>query len=84
MLVERVEGFASSPEWQRVYREINEFEQQLANSGIVLIKFWLHISLDEQQNRFEERSSNPFRRYKLTEEDWCNRDKWAFYEVAVN
>jgi polyphosphate:AMP phosphotransferase len=84
VLVERVEGFATEREWRRAYREINEFEAQLRTSGYVLVKFWLHISPDEQLRRFEARQNNPFKAYKLTEEDWRNREKWSLYEVAVN
>ncbi len=84
VLVERVEGFASEPEWRRAYQEINEFEEQLTSFGCVLVKFWLHISPDEQLKRFTERQNNPFKQYKLTEEDWRNRQKWNYYEVAVN
>jgi len=84
LLVERVEGFATETEWQRAYREINEFEQQLTAAGYVLVKFWLHISPEEQLQRFEARQNNPFKQYKLTEEDWRNREKWAEYERAVN
>ena len=84
VLVERVEGFAAEPEWRRAYQEINEFEEQLTSFGCVLVKFWLHISPDEQLKRFTERQNNPFKQYKLTEEDWRNRQNWNYYEVAVN
>jgi polyphosphate:AMP phosphotransferase len=84
VLVERVEGFATEPEWRRAYQEINEFEEQLTSFGCVLVKFWLQISPDEQLKRFTERQNNPFKQYKLTEEDWRNRQKWNYYEVAVN
>ena len=84
VLVERVEGFASDAEWQQAYQEINEFETMLANAGYVLVKFWLHISSEEQKNRFEARAADPFKQYKLTDEDWRNRDKWHLYEVAIN
>lgn len=84
VLVERVEGLASEIEWRRAYQEINEFEAQLTNAGYVLVKFWLHISPQEQLNRFIERKDDPFKQYKLTAEDWRNREKWLFYEVAVN
>ena len=84
VLVERVEGFATEPQWRRAYREINEFEDTLASAGYVLVKFWLHISPEEQLERFKERQNNPFKGYKLTEEDWRNRDKWPLYYVAVN
>ena len=84
VMVERVEGFATETEWRRAYQEINEFEEQLTSAGCVLIKFWLHISQEEQLKRFTDRQKNPFKQYKLTDEDWRNRDKWPFYEVAVN
>jgi len=84
VLVERVEGFASPPEWQRAYQEINDFEEQLVDHGVVLMKFWLHISFDEQLRRFREREQVEHKRHKLTEEDWRNREKWSEYEAAVN
>jgi len=84
VLVERVEGFASDLEWRRAYREINEFEAQLIASRYVLVKFWLQISPEEQLRRFEQRQQNPFKRYKLTEEDWRNRERWGQYAVALN
>ena len=84
VLVERVEGFATEIEWQKAYQEINEFEAMLTSAGYVLVKFWLHISPDEQKERFEKRGVDPFKQYKLTEEDWRNREKWALYDVAVN
>lgn len=84
VLVERVESFATEAEWRRAYQEINEFEEQLTSAGYVLVKFWLHISSEEQLRRFTERQDNPFKQHKLTEEDWRNRERWPFYEVAVN
>lgn len=84
VLVERVEGFATEIEWRRAYREINEFEAQLRTAGYVLVKFWIHISPEEQLKRFERRKSDPFKAYKLTDEDWRNREKWSLYSVAVN
>ncbi len=84
VLVERVEGFAGEPEWRRAYAEINDFEEQLASHGIVLSKFWLHITPDEQLARFKSREETPYKRWKLTEEDWRNREKWEHYEQAVN
>jgi polyphosphate kinase 2 (PPK2 family) len=84
VLVERVEGFAAEAEWRRAYVEINEFESELIEHGIVLVKFWLHITKDEQLARFKEREQVPYKRWKLTEEDWRNRDKWDRYELAVN
>ena len=84
VLVERVEGFATEPEWRRAYQEINEFEEQITSAGYVLVKFWLHISPEEQLERFNQRKQNPFKQYKLTEEDWRNREKYPYYYVAVN
>ncbi|WP_448572474.1 polyphosphate:AMP phosphotransferase [Trichothermofontia sp.] len=84
VLVERIEHFATDEEWRRAYREINEFESQLTGAGYVLVKFWLHISPEEQLRRFEERQNDPFKTYKLTDEDWRNRERWPLYEVAVN
>jgi AMP-polyphosphate phosphotransferase len=84
VLVERVEGFASEPEWMRAAAEINQFEAQLVAHGIVLVKFWFHITEDEQLRRFRARETSGYKRWKLTEEDWRNRKQWAAYEVAVN
>ncbi len=84
VLVERVEELAVEEEWRRAYAEINSFEQHLIDHGIVLIKYWLHITPDEQLRRFEQRESVPHKRWKLTDEDWRNRDKWGEYEAAVN
>lgn len=84
VLVERIEGFARTDEWQRAYDEINAFEQELVESGIMICKFWLHIDKDEQLHRFEERKNTPHKAWKLTEEDWRNREKWDEYESAVN
>jgi polyphosphate kinase 2 (PPK2 family) len=83
VLVERVEGFASEPEWQRAYDEITSFERSLVAEGTTLVKFWLHISDKEQLARFESRRDDPLRRWKLTDEDWRNREKRAAYVVAV-
>jgi len=83
VLVERVEGFASDADWLRAYAEINDFEEQLVNYGIVVVKFWLSIDQDTQLERFKERESIPFKRFKITEEDWRNRDKWDLYADAV-
>jgi polyphosphate:AMP phosphotransferase len=83
VLVERVEGFASEAEWGRAYREINEFECQLVDEGIVLVKFWLHISRDEQERRFQRRLQIPYKNWKLNDEDWRNRQRWQDYEDAV-
>ena len=84
VLVERVEGFATEKEWRRGYHEINEFEEQLNEHGIVLCKFWLHISKEEQLERFKSREETPYKQYKITEEDWRNREKWDDYKAAVN
>jgi polyphosphate:AMP phosphotransferase len=83
VLVERVEGFCSEYDWQRAYSEINDFEAQLAEHRIVVVKFWLAISQEEQLRRFKERESTGFKRYKITPDDWRNRDKWPEYEQAV-
>jgi polyphosphate:AMP phosphotransferase len=83
VLVERVEGFCSEYDWLRAYNEINEFETQLADHNIVVVKFWLSISADEQLKRFKEREKTGFKRYKITDEDWRNRDRWVDYEQAV-
>jgi AMP-polyphosphate phosphotransferase len=84
VLVERVEGFATREEWLRAYSEINEFEDQLVAGGIVLVKFWVHITFDEQLRRFKEREKTSHKQWKLTPEDWRNREKWPAYEQAVN
>ena len=84
VLVERVEGFASETEWRRAYAEINDFEHQLADHGVVLCKFWVHITPDEQLRRFKEREVIAYKRWKLTGEDWRNRENWGRYEEAVN
>ncbi len=84
VLVERVEGFASEREWRRAYAEINQFEEQLAAHGTVVLKFWIHISKDEQLRRFHDRENTPYKRWKLTDEDWRNRARWTDYEVAVH
>lgn len=83
VLVERVEGFASEAEWRRAYREINTFEGQLRDSGTILFKFLLHISRDEQLARFEHRQKIGYKAWKLTSEDWRNREKWPQYTDAV-
>ena len=83
VLVERVEGFASEDAWMRAYKEINDFEQQLAEHGIVVLKFWLHISQEEQLQRFQEREETSYKQYKITPEDYRNRQQWEAYETAV-
>lgn len=84
VIVERVEGLCTEAEWKRAYREINCFERQLFDFGTILFKFWLQIDQDEQLRRFESRSDDARRSWKLTEEDWRNRAKWDLYEEAVN
>lgn len=84
VLVERVEGFAGEEEWKRAYKEINDFEEELVNHGMVLLKFWMHIDKDEQLARFRQREVTPFKQHKITEEDYRNREKWDEYEAAVN
>lgn len=84
VLVERIEGFASDKEWQRSYDEINDFEQQLTRHGIVIAKFWLHMSAEEQLRRFKEREIIEHKKHKLTEEDWRNREQWQAYEQVVD
>ncbi len=84
VLVERVEAFAEEDEWRRAYAEIRDFEDQLVQAGIVLCKFWLHITKDEQLSRFKAREGSPFKSWKLTEEDWRNREKWDAYTQAIN
>ena len=84
VLVERVEGFTPEAAWSRAYHEINEFEEQLTEHGIVVCKFWIHISQDEQLRRFKERETVSYKQYKITAEDWRNRKKWNDYMAAVN
>lgn len=83
VLVERVEGFATEEEWKRAYREINHFERQLTDHGMILVKLWFEISAEEQFRRFEARRMTPHKKWKLTEEDWRNRRKWGLYEEAL-
>jgi len=84
VLVERVEAFCTEEAWRRAYAEINEFEEQLTRHGIVLCKFWLHITAEEQLARFKARGEIDYKKWKLTDEDWRNREKWGAYEQAVN
>ncbi|GAB1259624.1 polyphosphate kinase 2 family protein [Aurantivibrio plasticivorans] len=84
VLVERVEGYASDPEWQRAYQEINEFERLLINDGVRIVKLFLHIDADEQLKRFEQRLQDPVKRWKLTADDIRNRQQWSEYEIAIN
>lgn len=84
VMVERLEGFCSENDWQRAYNEMNEFEKELYDWGAVIIKFWVQIDKDTQLERFRERENTPEKRWKITEEDWRNREKWDMYEEAVN
>jgi polyphosphate:AMP phosphotransferase len=81
VLVERVEGFCSASDWMRAYSEINDFEEQLTEAGVVLVKFWLAIDEQTQLERFKEREQIPFKRFKITEDDWRNREKWGAYRL---
>ncbi|GAA3348008.1 UDP-galactose-lipid carrier transferase [Amorphoplanes nipponensis] len=84
VLVERVEGFATEEQWTRAYDEIVEFERTLVAEGTILVKFWMHVSPEEQLRRFEDRAQDPLRSWKLTDEDWRNRDRRADYEDAID
>lgn len=84
VLVERVEGYCTEEDWMRAYGEINDFERDLDANGFLVMKFWLAISQDEQYRRFKEREAVPFKRFKLTPDDWRNREKWPLYEAAAN
>ena len=84
VMVERLEGFCTEKDWKRAYNEINEFERQLTDWGAVLLKFWIHIDQDTQLARFTERQNTPEKQWKITEEDWRNREKWPQYEEAVD
>jgi AMP-polyphosphate phosphotransferase len=84
VMVERIEGFCSEDQWRRAYDEINSFERQLHGWGAIVQKFWLHIDKEEQLKRFHERESTPEKQYKITQEDWRNREKWDAYEEAVD
>ena len=83
VLVERIEGFASEQAWQRAYEEINRMERDLAEKGTIIIKYWLAIDKQEQLERFEGRKDTPHKQFKLTEDDWRNRDKWQDYVQAA-
>ena len=83
-MVERLEGFCSENDWQRAYNEINEFEKELSDWGAVILKFWVQIDSDTQLARFTERQNTPEKRWKITDEDWRNREKWDLYEQAVD
>ena len=84
VLVERIEGFCAEADWRRAYEEIRAFEQELEDYGVTVVKFWLSIDKDEQLRRFKEREKTGYKRYKITDEDWRNRDKWDLYAEAVN
>lgn len=84
VMVERIEGLCTEREWRRAYQEINEMEAHLVNSGAVVLKFWMQIDKEEQERRFRERTDNPEKQWKITDEDWRNREKWDQYEAAVN
>ena len=84
VMVERIEGFCTKEEWQRAYKEMNDMEKDLCDAGAIVIKFWMHIDKDEQERRFKERQENPEKQWKITDEDWRNREKWDQYEDAVN
>ncbi len=83
VLVERIEGFATDDEWKRAYDEIVQFERGLATEGVIVAKFWLQVTADEQLRRFEAREKDPLKQWKLTDEDWRNRDKWDEYTEAA-
>lgn len=84
VMVERIEGFCTTREWQRAYQEINDMEAHLAQHGTIVLKFWIQIDKDEQERRFKERMDNPEKQWKITDEDWRNRQKWDEYEKAVD
>ena len=84
VMVERIEGFCTEADWKRAFREINQFERQLVDFGTILFKFWVNVTKEEQLRRFEERAADKLRAWKLTDEDWRNREKWGQYEEAVN
>jgi len=84
VMVERIEGFCTEDEWRRAYKEINDMEAHLVHAGAVVLKFWIHIDKDEQERRFNDRMKNPEKQWKITDEDWRNREKWDQYEEAVN
>jgi polyphosphate:AMP phosphotransferase len=84
VMVERLEGFCSENDWQRAYNEINEFEKELSDWGAIVIKFWVQIDKDTQLERFTARQNTPEKQWKITDEDWRNREKWDDYEIAIN
>lgn len=83
VLVERLEGFCTEADWKRAFSEINQFERQLYDFGAIIFKFWMHISKEEQLNRFRERERINYKSWKITDEDWRNRGKWEDYEMAA-
>lgn len=83
VMVERLEGFCTRDEWQRAYQEINEMEKHWSHHGAIILKFWMHIDKKEQLARFEARQKNPYKKWKITNEDWRNRDKWTNYQTVV-
>lgn len=84
VLVERIEGFAEEQEWKRAYNEINDFEKRLTDEDYILMKFWIHIDADEQLKRFNDRAKDPYKSWKLTDEDWRNREKFDLYCEAAD
>ncbi len=84
VMVERIEGFCTIEEWQRAYKEINDMERDLYDAGAIVLKFWMQIDKDEQERRFKARQENPEKQWKITDEDWRNREKWDQYETAVD
>ena len=83
-MVERLEGFCSENDWKRAYNEINEFERDLTDFGAIVVKFWVQIDKDTQLARFTERQNTPSKQWKITDEDWRNREKWDLYEEAID
>ena len=83
MLVERVENFCTEADWRRAYGEINDFEAEMSDAAAIVVKFWLAIDKDEQEARFKAREVTGYKRYKITDEDWRNREKWDEYTTAV-
>ena len=83
-MVERIEGFCTQEEWKRAYKEINDMEKDLADAGAVVLKFWMQIDKKEQEKRFRQRQENPEKQWKITDEDWRNREKWDEYEQAID
>ena len=84
VMVERIEGFCTEEEWRRAYKEINDMERNLTKEGVLILKFWMQIDKNEQERRFRQRQENPEKQWKITDEDWRNREKWDQYETAVN